>query len=400
LYSTFELCRPLNIERPDVVERVLDQSPANNPQLRCGFRFTIPPDVATFTLSLEINGQSWPLQNVKVAPHASEGKALKVLRGQNSWLFLDNDTNFSVDQFAGYMRLTTKGVASWSDYTSALKAGFDGARRLPVMLVAPTKESVLGHYHPLMAAPVPILQPVFDLLPLEQLIYPVAELRNTLGDEAFFKTDTHWTQKGAGLASALVAKRLGVPPKRVDELLSKDRYKTREHVGDLGNKMSPPLSVSASFLASFNHRKWVVYDNGLPNFGRMMVIHYPKALVNETFLVFGSSSSYSMFNYLCRFFRHLIFVHSAGNIDPELIKAVEPDSVVAQTNARFMIRPPVADYSLKQTIHKKQRALDEAGREKQSKQRYLGDMELVNKLGLAPWHERVPLLDDNQADSS
>jgi len=107
-----------------------------------------------------------------------------------------------------------------------------------------------------------------------------------------------------------------------------------------------------------------------------------------------------MFNYLCRFFRRLIFVHSAGNIDPELIKVVEPDSVVAQTNARFMIRPPVADYSLKQTIHTKQRTLDEAGREKQSKQRYLGDMELVNKLGLAPWHERVPLPDDNQADSS
>ena len=400
LQPTFELCCPLNVERPDVVERVLNDSPADHPQLGCGFRFTVPPDLAMFALSLEIKGQRWPLQQVKVAPHTPEDAVLKVLRGKNNWLFLDNDTNFSVDQFAGYMRLTDQGLASWADYASALEAGFDGLGRPAVMLVAPTKESVLGRYHPMTAATVPMLQPVFDLLPQEQLIYPAIELRDALGDEAFFKTDTHWTQKGAGLASALVAKRLGAPPNRVDRLLAKDRYKTREHAGDLGNKLRPRVYASASFLSSFNYRKWVVYDNGLPNFGRMMVIHYPKALVNETFLVFGSSSSYSMFNYLCRFFRRLIFVHSAGNIDPELIKVVEPDSVVAQTNARFMIRPPVADYSLKQTIHTKQRTLDEAGREKQSKQRYLGDMELVNKLGLAPWHERVPLPDDNQADSS
>lgn len=77
-------------------------------------------------------------------------------------------------------------------------------------------------------------------------------------------------------------------------------------------------------LASFNNARWRVHDTGLPNFGRWMVFEYPRALEQATCLVFGSSSTYSMFSYLCRVFSRLIFVHSAANIDPALIEAVAP----------------------------------------------------------------------------
>jgi len=399
LQPSFELCCPLTVERPDVIERVLETSPVGHPQLKCGFRFTVPTDLAMFGLSLELDGQRWPLKQVKVSPTKPDSPVLKVLRGKGDWLFLDNDTNFSVDQFTGHMRFTTQGLESWQDYARAFEAGFEGLIQPSVLLVAPTKESVMGAYHPMTAAAEPMLQPVLDLFPQAQLVYPAYELKEKLGEEAFFKTDTHWTQKGAGLAAALVAKRLGVPAKPIEKLLAKDRYKTRRHAGDLGNKLAPRVYADASFLTSFNYRKWVTYDNGLPNFGRLMVIHYPDALVDETCLVFGSSSSYSMFNYLCRFFRRLVFVHTAGNLDPDVIKAVAPDHLVAQTNARFMIRPPVSDYDVMDTIHKKQKTLDETGHKRQSQNRYLGDMDLVRELGLMPWHEQVPNLDDRQAVS-
>ncbi len=397
LQPTFELRCPLTLKRPDVVEQILTQPADGHPQLYCGFRFTVPPDLCSFGLSLELDGQRWLLERVQVEPFTPDSTLLKVLKGRDDWLFLDNDTNFSVDQFTGRLRLTPRGLQGWKAYVDALKNGFGGLRSPALMLVAPTKESVMGHYHPMAAAAVPGLQPVFDLLPPGQLVYPANELRDTLGDGAFFKTDTHWTQQGAALAAALVAKRLGLACERVDQLLASDHYTTRKHTGDLGAKLQPRMQSPASFLTSFHYGKWVVYDNGLPNFGRVIVIQYPDALEDVSCLVFGSSSSYSMFNYLCRFFRTLVFVHSAGNLDRSLIDSMAPDYLIAQTNARFMIRPPVADYNLRNTIIEKQNSLDSTALERQAKIRKVGDLELINELGLKPWHIPVAAIDHTLA---
>lgn len=397
LQPTFELRCPLMLKRPDVVGQILQQPADSHPQLYCGFRFTVPPDLCSFGLSLELDGQRWLLERVQVEPVMPDSTLLKVLKGRDDWLFLDNDTNFSVDQFTGRLRLTPRGLQEWRAYVDTLKNGFAVLRSPALMLVAPTKESVMGHYHPMVAAAVPTLQPVFDLLPPDQLVYPVTELRETLGDGAFFKTDTHWTQQGAALAAALVAKRLGLASEGVDQLLASDRYTTRKHTGDLGVKLQPRMQAPAYFLTSFHYSKWVVYDNGLPNFGRVIVIQYPDALEDTCCLIFGSSSSYSMFNYLCRFFRTLVFVHSAGNLDPSLIDAIAPDYLVAQTNARFMIRPPVADYNLKNTIIEKQNSLDSMAFERQTKIRNVGDMELINELGIKPWHVPVAAIDHKSA---
>jgi hypothetical protein len=394
LQPTFELCCPLNAKRPDVIKTVLGQSSAGHPQSMCGFRFTVPPDLTSFQLSLELDGECWDLQRVVVEPHTPADNLLKVLPGRDGWLFLDNDTNFSVDQFAGHIRLTATGLKAWRNYAQVLTGGFAGLRAPALLLAAPTKESVMCLHHPVKAAATPMLQPVLDLLPPEQWLHPVEELQAFLGDESFLKTDTHWTHKGAALVATLVAQRLGLQARQVDQVLAADRYATRNHFGDLGSKMPTRVYAPASFLTSFHYRHWVVYDNGLPNFGRVVVIHYPEALADVTCLVFGSSSSYSMFNYLCRFFRCVVFVHSAGNLDASLVSSVGPEYVVAQTNARFMIRPPVAHYDLRSVIVEKQNSLDASALEMQAKNRHLADTELMAELGLTPWHLRVPSIDD------
>lgn len=389
----FELCHELDIARPDVVEGVLEEDAAHHPQRLCGFRFTVPPDLPRFRLWLELNGQRWMLQDVQVEPQHAENPVLKVLAGQDGWLFLDNDTNFSVDQFTGSLRLTPEGLEGWELYVQSLQQGHDGLRAPPVLLVAPTKETVMGAYHPLKPATRSCLQPVFDVLPAGQLVFPAVELRDALGEEAFFKTDTHWTHKGAALAAKLVAERLGLAAADLDRLLSNDRYVERPHAGDLGGKLSPRMTAPAHFLASFSYRKWVVYDNGLPNFGRLLIMNYPQSLSDSTCLVFGSSSSYSMFHFLCRFFRRTIFVHTAGNLDAEVIRAVQPDYLIAQTNARFMIRPPEAAYDLRQTIEQKQASLEGTALELQAKNRNLSGMDLLESLGLSPWHLTVSEID-------
>ncbi|WP_432697905.1 alginate O-acetyltransferase AlgX-related protein [Marinobacterium sp. YM272] len=397
LQPAFELCCPLELKRLDVIERILQQPADGHEQLSCGFRFTVPPDLHSFNLSFELDGQRWPLQRIEVEPAVAENTLLKVIKGHNDWLFLDNDTNFSIDQFTGRLQLTTRGLKSWEAYVDALKNGFGAQRSPAVMLVAPTKESVMGHYHPMTAAAVSPLDPVFALFPPGLLLHPVSELRDTLGDEAFFKTDTHWTHRGGSLAAALVARKLGLSAEHLDRLLASDRYRVRNHAGDLGSKLEPRMAAPASFLTSFHYGKWVVYDNGLPNFGRVIVIQYPDALEEGCCLVFGSSSSYSMFNYLSRFFRQLVFVHTAGNLDPSLIDAVAPDYLIVQTNARFMIRPPIADYNLKNTIIEKQDSLDCTAIERQAQIRKVSDLELVTSLGLEPWHVPVSAIDHEAA---
>jgi len=382
-----ELSHGLTRNRPDVIRAHLNEPGDNHPQLTCGFRFTVPLHLSSFKLFLRVGDQQWHLADVAVPPVTGvTSPPVKVIEGHEGWLFLDNDTNNSVDQYCGHLLLTHQGLALWREYLSGLANIAQTQSITTALLIAPAKETVLGPmYHPFQAGNMGPVDQVLALPEANLVVYPVPELK-AMGETSFYRTDTHWTHQGAALAAGLLAKRLRVDADEVDTLLAADRYKERAHKGDLGNKLQPPRVAPAAFLASFNYRSWVVYDNGLPNFGRVLVTHYPQALQDATCLVFGSSSSYSMFNYLCRFFRRLIFVHSAGNLDKALIQQVSPQYLIAQTNARFVVRPPDTDYDLLKTIYDKQAALDAAALEKQAKLRIEQDMALVEQLGLKDWH--------------
>lgn len=384
--SAFELCHPLEIERPDVIENVLKVSAKQHPLLRCGFRFTVPPRLGRFRLWLALGEQRWLLQEVSVdTQDAESSEQLKVLEGKQGWLFLDNDTNGSVDQFMGRMRLTKAGVEGWQAYLTqtARVAG----KRPWALLVAPSKESVMGAaYHPRKEGNTGPMHQVLGLAMAQQVVYPVAELK-LLGDSAFIPTDTHWTHKGAMAATIALAEKLGVDRTACQALFQKDRYKDKTMGGDLGNKLTPKQTSTIEVLISFNHARYKVFDNGLPNFGRLLVMEYPEALVARTCLVFGSSSSYSMFNYLCRIFKRFVFVHSAGNIDPELVAAVAPDYLAAQTNARFVVQVPVANQSLLELISDKRSRLSAEEQAMVEKRQVLAspDNVLLDELNLAPW---------------
>ena len=384
--SAFELCHPLEIERPDVIENVLKVPAKQHPSLNCGFRFTVPPRLGRFRLWLALGEQCWLLQDVSFdTQDAKLSEQLKVLEGKQGWLFLDNDTNGSVDQFMGRMRLTKAGVEGWQAYlTQTAKVA---AKRPWALLVAPSKESVMGaSYHPRKEGSNGPMHQVLSLNAAHDVVYPVPELK-ALGDSAFIPTDTHWTHKGAMAATIALAEKLGVDPAACQTLFQKDRYKDKTMGGDLGNKLTPKQTSTIEVLISFNHVRYKVFDNGLPNFGRLMVMEYPDALVAGTCLVFGSSSSYSMFNYLCRIFKRFVFVHSAGNIDPALVAAVAPDYLAAQTNARFVVQVPSSDQSLLELIRDKRARLDSEEQAMVEKRQVLAkpDDVLLAELNLTPW---------------
>jgi len=381
---TYELCNPLDIDRPDVIKNVLSVSPEQHPQRQCGFRFTVPPKLGNFRLWLALEDQRWLLQDVNIdTQDVTDSASLKVLEGKQGWLFLDNDTNGSVDQFTGRMRLTPEGVEGWRQYLSQLVVT---AESQPwALLVAPSKESVMGAlYHPFREGASGPMHQVLALEAAKELVYPVSELK-ALGDGAFIPTDTHWTHKGALSASLALAERLGLDKASCEAVFAKDRYKVRAMGGDLGNKLTPKQVSEVEVLSSFTHTRHKTYDNGLPNFGRLLVMEYPDALNAGTCLLFGSSSSYSMFNYLSRMFRRVVFAHSAGNVDPALVAAVSPDYLAAQTNARFVVQVPTVAFSLDEMIHSKVSQLDKKAFEGVLERRIIASDEYLQAVGVRQW---------------
>ncbi|KKO07667.1 hypothetical protein LCGC14_0056240 [marine sediment metagenome] len=389
--SAFELRHPLSLKRPDVIKEVLAEDNQDHPQAVCGFRFTVPRHLASFTLSVYVGDECVAAQHVDM-PEVDEAQALKeaqikVLEGEQGWLFLDNDTNGSVDQYCGRLVLTTEGIGAWQGYLAGLHRLAEKNAAKCAMLVAPSKESVMGpRYHPYAEGTGGPMHQMMALKEASEVIYPVEALR-ALGDDAFIVTDTHWSQQGALQAAKKLAEALGLEAQAIAQTFAADQYHIRQLPGDLGSKLTPPRQCEIKVLRSFSYSKHRYFDNGLPNFGRLLVLVNDKALMSGTCLIFGSSSSYSMFNYVCRLFQRVVFVHSAGNLDPELVSAVSPAYLVVQTNARFVVQVPVLEQSLLQLINDKRARLNAEEQTKVEKMQVPAkpDDALLAKLNLLPW---------------
>ena len=347
---------PLNISRADVVERVLKEHAQDNLRVRCGFRQKIPVDKPCGFFGLDVDGVRVDVLKVEVSG------SLRIIEGRDGWLFLDNDSNQSVDQYKGNLLLDRRGLREWSAYLANLS---ENAHRLSLrhaLLIAPAKEMVLSDFYPHKKGKTSPVEQVLALAqPDHHVVHPVAELKDS-EFRTFRMCDTHWTSKGAMLGLLAVLKELGFDPAEAAALFQADKYKETLHSGDLGSKVFPSQSAKELVLTGAHYRKWVAYDNQLPNMGRVIVIRNAGALYPAKCMIFGSSSTYSFFDYISRVLSEVIFIHSAGSIDVEVVEHERPDYLIAQTNGRFVVRPPGVEYSLTGEIVDKWERLDSVSR--------------------------------------
>ena len=338
-----QLCyMPLNVGRPDVIEKVLKQASAQHAQLNCGFAASFTATADQLVVGFEIAGQQYDFVELTIE------SSMKVLQGEYPWLFLDNDTNQSVAQFTGALTLCRQTLQAWQHYVSALSTLTSGIKAS--LLVAPTKEMVYPQYYPHQRSKTTPIQQLLSYLSEPPLLcYPAAELAMA-SERSFRYTDTHWTHHGAKTVSVMLAGQLGLDAQEVSARFAADQYVERSICGDLGNKLFPPRFAEESLLSNVNYKQYLCYDNGLPNFGRVMLFENSTALSPQHCLIFGASSAYSMLNYLVRIYSKVSVVHTAGNIDPAVITALQPDCLICQTNERFIVKAPVADYALDQVI--------------------------------------------------
>lgn len=342
--SVFALDKP----RPDVVEVILKQPGAAHPQRNCGFRFNLVMSAADFELGVLHDSIHYPLCSGHIAG------PFKVLQGKENWLFLDNDTNKSVEQFTGKLLLDNSAKQGWQHFMQALVKQSHALGCHHALLVAPAKEAVYARFHPYQQAAITPVDQVLALAPPGlNICYPQQVLAEA-SQRSFRLTDTHWSPYGAMLASVEAAVTLGLERTALQALFAEDVYREVQVVGDLGNKVFPPLKSQEALLKSFSYRKSIVTDNGLANFGRTVVLNNDMALQQAHLVIFGASSSYSMLDFLCRVFSKITFMHTAGNLDPTALARLAPDYLLCQTNARYVVRAPVADYNLAEVIAAKQ----------------------------------------------
>jgi alginate O-acetyltransferase complex protein AlgJ len=101
---------PLNYTRHDVIESKLPAMSGNEDVAKCGFIYDFDSNIKHIEFGVRFAQKDFWLCRIDLKSRA------EVLEGKSGWLFLDNDTNRSVDQFRGNFLLSNETIEAWSNY--------------------------------------------------------------------------------------------------------------------------------------------------------------------------------------------------------------------------------------------------------------------------------------------
>lgn len=261
-------------------------------------------------------------------------KTFKVLKGQENWLFLDNDTNSSPDQFKGHSIITIPELDKWKEYFNHLSTA-----NKTILLIPPSKEQVYPQFYPFKRGEV---CPIDQLLSLTKnynnkikLIYPLKELKQI--NNSYSKTDTHWSALGAiKVIYNLVNYEFNTSIKTTDSKLT---ISPLNNIGDLGSKCQPYES-SEFFLVEKTTLGKIDFSNFHENQGSIIKIYNPDSMLNKTIIIFGDSFSSIVKPIFNEIFRKTIIIRSNATIIKDIINFEKPDLILCEITERFIINAP------------------------------------------------------------
>lgn len=266
-----------------------------------------------------------------------EGQPFALL-GRMGQLFLGGDSNDSIGQFTESRSLSERNAAGWAS-TFRQFPGWQkvhGLARLS-LLIAPAKEEILREYYPLPRSSRTVLDDFVTRFRDPAPILPKWELWNRR-DLAWSRTDTHWTDYGAAVAAGAVLKAWGLPATGPESGLP-ETWRLRQRIGDLGNKVQPPVaSHELTFLPEVAAR--LVFDNGVTNQGNVRLYRHPQAPQPGRLLIFGDSFGTNLAEAFSGGFAEVAYAYQPAGFDPELVAALRPDHVLLQITQRFLHGQP------------------------------------------------------------
>mgnify|MGYP000270930142 CR=1 FL=1 len=179
-------------------------------------------------------------------------------------------------------------------------------------------------------------EPVQERAGSSSVTYPINNIRDRL--EAFHKTDTHYNAIGNKIVlrdildgffpADQITRGLGI----IDGCIGR----RENYCGDLGAKLSPILTETASILSS----KAVPYDlktNGMVggNDGICDLVESPKSLSDKTLLIFGDSFFRALLPMLTVYYRRIIFCRTRF-FHYEMVEALNPDDILCGAAERYL----------------------------------------------------------------
>ena len=272
-----------------------------------------------------------------------DSDANKVLEGRDGYLFLTNDTNRVVDQVEGSYRLGERAIWATAMVHAARHAfcGTIGAEYHHV--IVPDRENVLpqflpGSVVPGRVGPRPLLQyRAAGADRLHDFFYDIPVLLAEGAEPPFPRNDTHWGWDGAFRYAQAILKRMGCDPTLIDMPDAVDHV--YDNPGDLGSKIgSPPMSFKLRISPDPAVRP--VYDNQLPNAGRVRIMANPAIAAEERWVVLHDSFGEILTLLLPLCAAKICFVHTS-DFDEVFIKKFRPRKVLMLQIERFFVRQPL-----------------------------------------------------------
>ena len=292
------------------------------------FEFNNLAEVSNFVLHM--NNSAYRAQ-------VSSKRIIGVLQGKDGWLFLDNDTNKSVEQFCGRCLMSNEVLDEWREYLRCARelSGF-------ILFVPPSKESVFPQFYPYTKGS---YRPIDQLKELvnegdfaKGFFYPCDILAEDSSN--YSKTETHYTYKGAKLCFEKIAEKyFDVDIEKIK--LKSFQFESRDNIGDLGSKLSPIRTSKFIFLRNSKRQDYLVYSNGIENTGR---VEYYKnntnCLSDKKLIIFGDSFSYCITPYFYNYFREILVCRTVGTVHMDIVEKFRPDYIISEMTERFIIRAP------------------------------------------------------------
>lgn len=294
----------------------------------CGFNYRINVSEGA-DIGFLINGEEFYVLSISLK------LVLSVLEGKDGWLFLANDANRSVDQYTGKRLILPEERSDWIEFSKKI-SDYQSKINL-VYLIASSKEKIISEKYHFPKGDKTVTEEVkaiFDDVGA-RYVHPVSKLN--LNNGSYYKTDTHWSDYGAYLGFLETIRSVGY-----EDELENIEFKEIEVIGDLGAKMSPPMSSKKkihSLPGAGSLRR--VFCNNLLGTGAIEVFVNDDAKYNKSVLLFGGSSirAGGMYKYFGYLFSRVVVVNLPSSIVYELVEVENPDIVVIQTNERYLVKP-------------------------------------------------------------
>jgi len=271
---------------------------------------------------------------------------LKILKGQDNWLFLQNDSNSIIDQITNKIPYDKYHTFRFR-INHQLRHGYLKEQNIQYFaFIIPNKEIVYAQYLPddiivseeRMTRRLEKEMKDYSLDYFNYIVMPLLETKDKIF-ETYRKGDTHWNQYGAFI---FYQNFMNIINNNNDlSILSFNdiEFKIVKVKGDLISKLSDDILDEDVIGTIKEASAELVYNNQIHNTGSLKIYENKKHKNYPKIVIFRDSFTTWMEHYIAESFSQTVFVHQA-NVDYKLIENFLPDFVVSIQIEWFSIGVP------------------------------------------------------------